>query len=242
VQKITDLFRDHHVIIADNSVCQSYQSLPKPKHCTIIPLETNIGYGAGANKGLAYAFTHGARNVVVINQDVSFTIRSVQALQNVCKAQQSGVSGPVLGWIDPVHYSTDLTFRRQELSYVSGSCMVISRDVFDIIGGFNTSYFMYYEDADMSMRVQMSGFMIKKFSVPGFRHDEKTGKKDPEKEYYLSRNHLKFMMAFAPFSVRMREFLRIPFRMIRYSKNKNVFALHGVADFLFGINGKMRER
>ena len=120
--------------------------------------------------------------------------------------------------------------------------MVISKDVFESTKGFNETYFMYYEDADLCLRARLSGFTIEKISVPGFRHDEKAGEKDTEKEYYLSRNHLGFVMKFASFDVKMREFFRIPLRMFRYTQDKNIYALRGIADFLLGVNGKRRER
>ncbi|MEK7166683.1 MAG: glycosyltransferase family 2 protein, partial [Patescibacteria group bacterium] len=213
LQKIIDLFREDNVVIVDNSEGDPFLGLHKRMHCVILSNAKNSGYGAGANRGMAYAFEHGAENVVVVNQDVSFSTRSVPMLRLTSKTKKSTVSGPVLGWIDPLHFSTDLTFRHQDISYISGSCMVISRDVFEATKGFDESYFMYYEDADLCMRARTSGFTIEKLSVPGFRHDEKAGDTGTEKEYYLSRNHLGFVMKFAPFQVKMREFFRIPLRL-----------------------------
>ncbi|MBI5614426.1 glycosyltransferase family 2 protein [Candidatus Gottesmanbacteria bacterium] len=241
LQDIVFLFRDDRVVIADNSDGNPYFGLKKSKNCVMLPSSQNLGYGAGANRGLSYAFEHGANNVIVINQDASFSLRSVQALHETCRTQDSTISGPVMGWIDPLHYSTDLTFHHQDVSYVSGSCMVISRDVFEATKGFNESYFMYYEDADICMRARMLGFLVEKLSVPGFKHDEKVGSLDAMKEYYLSRNHLRFVMNFAPFHVKMREFFRIPLRLYRYSGEKNRYAIRGIADFLLGKTGKMGD-
>lgn len=240
LQKIIDLFRDDHIVIVDNSEGDAFLGFRTPPHCVMLSSEKNIGYGVGANSGMAYAFEHGAENVVVVNQDASFSARSVQVLREICTHQSRAISGPVLGWIDPLHYSTDLSFHQQDISYVSGSCMVISKDVFEATRGFSESYFMYYEDVDFCTRARMFGFTIKKSSVSGFKHDEKAGSVDGAKEYYLSRNHLRFVMSYAPLEVKMREFIRIPVRMCRYASEKNRYAMRGIADFLLGVSGKMR--
>ena len=44
--------------------------------------------------------------------------------------------------------------------WVSGSVIFISKEWFSIIGGFNEDYWMYYEDVDLSMRVQKNNGKI----------------------------------------------------------------------------------
>ena len=47
-----------------------------------------------------------------------------------------------------------------EVHGVSGSCMLIRRDVFDQIGLFDEDYFAYQEDADYCLRVRQAGWKI----------------------------------------------------------------------------------
>lgn len=41
---------------------------------------------------------------------------------------------------------------------VSGACMMITRDVFNTVGGFSTDYFMYAEDLDLCYKICAAGF------------------------------------------------------------------------------------
>jgi len=47
-----------------------------------------------------------------------------------------------------------------EVDAVSGSFMMLSRDTYKLIGGFDTDFFMYGEDLDLCYRVQKSGMKV----------------------------------------------------------------------------------
>ena len=47
-------------------------------------------------------------------------------------------------------------------SWFPGYFMVISKDLFDQLKGFDEKYFMYCEDADLCIRVKKIGYSLKK--------------------------------------------------------------------------------
>ena len=55
------------------------------------------------------------------------------------------------------YLSDDETY---EVDAISGCFMMIRRDVYDEIGGFDESYFMYGEDLDLCYRTQKAGWKI----------------------------------------------------------------------------------
>ena len=42
--------------------------------------------------------------------------------------------------------------------WLSGACLLIKRDAFDAVGGFNDGFFMYFEDVDLGRRFGVAGY------------------------------------------------------------------------------------
>jgi len=48
----------------------------------------------------------------------------------------------------------------QEVGWVTGACLMMRRDVFEQIGGFDENFFMYFEDKDICKRVKKLGYKV----------------------------------------------------------------------------------
>ncbi len=48
----------------------------------------------------------------------------------------------------------------QEMGWLTGACLMIRRDVFEQLGGFDESFFMYFEDKDICKRVREEGWKV----------------------------------------------------------------------------------
>lgn len=45
-----------------------------------------------------------------------------------------------------------------EVDYVTGACMLISKDLFEIFRGFDPTFFMYYEESELQFRLNYAGY------------------------------------------------------------------------------------
>jgi N-acetylglucosaminyl-diphospho-decaprenol L-rhamnosyltransferase len=48
--------------------------------------------------------------------------------------------------------------RQRDAGWLSGSCVLVRRRAFDTLGGFDSGYFMYFEDVDLGYRLGQAGW------------------------------------------------------------------------------------
>jgi len=48
----------------------------------------------------------------------------------------------------------------QDVDFVSGAAILVKRDVFEQVGGFNPAYFMFAEEADLCFAIHQAGFRV----------------------------------------------------------------------------------
>jgi GT2 family glycosyltransferase len=77
-------------------------------------------------------------------------------------ANQSKILKALLRILWPSRYRT-LPTNRSSLIYcdwITGSCLLVSREDFDAIGGWSEDYWMYAEDADLCRRAEYMGMRV----------------------------------------------------------------------------------
>lgn len=80
-----------------------------------------------------------------------------------------------------------------ETTVLSGADMIVRKSVWDSIGGFDSIYFLYYEDTDLSYRITMAGYKLGVVPAAKICHDYDFGK-SKTKWFYIERNRYLFIM------------------------------------------------
>jgi len=60
-------------------------------------------------------------------------------------------------WMSAMKFESG--FSPVQVEAISGACMMLRREVFDLVQGFSTDYFMYAEDLDLCYKTHKAGFM-----------------------------------------------------------------------------------
>ncbi|GAA1732177.1 hypothetical protein GCM10009809_29580 [Isoptericola hypogeus] len=137
----------------------------------------NLGFGAGMNAGVARALELGATELLLLNPDAWMAPDGVAGLHAAVREEPWALVVPRIERPDGTVWAsgiTDLYLRdgtmharrrrppgmvvgRDVEEWVSGACVALSSMLWDKIGGFDSSYFLYWEDVDLSRRARDAG-------------------------------------------------------------------------------------
>jgi GT2 family glycosyltransferase len=127
--------------------------------------------------------------------------------------------------------------KTEETDIATGCCMLVRKEVFERTGNFDEKYFLYYEDADLSVRTKSKGFKIVYVPKSIIWHKNAGsvgGSGSVLQDYYITRNRLLFGFRYAPFrskSALFRESLLLLFKGRKWQKR-------GVIDYCLDQFGK----
>ena len=97
-------------------------------------------------------------------------------------------------------------FDNEKMDFGTGCCMLIPIGVLDKVGLFDESYFLYWEDVDLSQRITKAGYNIYLSPESKIWHKNagSTGGSGSEfHQYYQERNRLKFALHYAPLRTKL---------------------------------------
>lgn len=126
--------------------------------------------------------------------------------------------------------------KEKEIDFTTGACFLIKRQALKDIGLFDDKFFMYMEDADLSIRLKKKHWKIlyEPKAILWHKVAQSSGIGSDLNDYFISRNRLLFGMKYAK--------LRTKLALIRESIKLFVFGRHwqavGVRDFYLRKFGK----
>lgn len=178
----------------------------------------NNGFSSGNNLAIKQAFAEGAEWIACINNDTTVKEDFVtKLLEELSKIPPSVAGIPLkegngstslttsrvayaglIKWFTitlPHVYSLSEARRRSENIYAIGGGVAFHQSVIKRIGLWDERYFLYFEDADFSMRARKAGIQIIPLDGPIIEHAGSASTKklgDPLLLRYHSRNSLLF--------------------------------------------------
>lgn len=118
----------------------------------------NIGFGAGHNRLMEQAFSEGAEAYVAMNPDGRAHPKLLDALINCSK--RWGHAALVEALQFPCEHPKPFDVHDGQTPWASGACLLIPKRIYVPTSGFDTTFFMYCEDVDLSWRARAAGFHV----------------------------------------------------------------------------------
>lgn len=183
-----------------------------------VPLPDNRGFGPGVNAGVERALELGCSCVVLLNPDAEVTgelidqlrqavLADPDALVSPCLVDSTGkltFAGSSLDLVDgrvrsAAKAAADQRSGRAPVAWLTAACLAVHRDLWLRVGGFDESYFMYWEDVDFSYRCVEAGAHLVLREDLSVLHDQggtqgpRAGRaKSALYYYYNARNRMLF--------------------------------------------------
>jgi GT2 family glycosyltransferase len=175
-------YPNFEIIVIDNaSKDESVKYLKDNfKQVKIVELKKNKGFAEGANvgtrvaSGRILAFLNNdmearpdwlTNAVLILNLDKSTAAVQCKIMQHMNKNRIDavGLSVDRYGVVNMIGHDEEDSGQYDSLKEIgacSGGAMVVWKDIFLEVGGFDPLFFMYYEDVDLSWRIRLAGYKI----------------------------------------------------------------------------------
>lgn len=89
--------------------------------------------------------------------------------------------------------------------FATGCCLMIKKEVLEKVGMFDDTYYLYFEDGDLSERVKRAGYRIvfQPKAILWHINAGSSGSGSNLHDYFLTRNRMIFGMRYAPFRTKI---------------------------------------
>ncbi|WP_159083709.1 glycosyltransferase [Nocardioides terrigena] len=139
---------------------------------TVHECASNGGYSAGMNAGLQQLAQSDLDYVLFLTHEVRLAPTAAEELLRVATVQAAAIVGPTLFLGDGTAWSRggelgrrgqtkhDTSFSEHDFrraTWLDGACLLIAQDALANYGTFDESYFLYWEDVEISTRLAASG-------------------------------------------------------------------------------------
>lgn len=186
-----------HLVVVDNASTDNTVAKieemkkkygPSLASFSLINNKKNVGFGGGHH--LAIVNSH-SEYILVTNIDLEFQIDAIDSVMNMAlnEKDQAVASWELrqLPYEHPKYYDpvTQLT------NWSSHACILMRREAYHAVGGYEPKIFMYAEDVELSYRLRANGYLLKycpKASVIHHSYEDIYGTKPVQYKYSVLGN------------------------------------------------------
>jgi N-acetylglucosaminyl-diphospho-decaprenol L-rhamnosyltransferase len=161
------------VIVVDNaSKDDTLAQCRKFGHIRMIPSPENLGFGRGNNLGFAAST---GRYIYLLNPDARLV--GTGALVELCRGMDAhsrwGLAAsrvrsedgtheeqPATGYPGQRHVPHQFAKLPGGIAWILGASMIVRRELYEQLGGFDPAFFLYSEETDFCLRVRKAGYEI----------------------------------------------------------------------------------
>jgi GT2 family glycosyltransferase len=243
-----------------------------------IKLGYNSGFSGGSNAGAEEALKDGCKYLFISNNDLLFDKSAIEELHRVIESDEIiACAGPLLmkhreknpdiiqefggkinfkiGTVEKFYTNQNVNDAGlpgiMETDFVGGGVCFIKADVFKKIGMYETSYFAYFDEIDLSYRLKiLNNYKMMVTSKAKIWHNHNWSRKNNQSyyfEYYLSeRNkflyYRKYKLYFSMILMFLEDSVKFPWRLIWFKKvcdfKLGIYYLKGMLDGILNKRGK----
>ena len=265
ISSIIEIENEFSILIVDNaSTPETYNELKSlnDDRVYILPSEQNLGFTGGVNYALNYTMNnlHGFEYFFLINPDAFSSPNLISDLMKILKLNKDAAcispqilnsdgipwySGAAIDYLNgkvstSVNIKPESTNKYFEVDAFCGCAVLFDFDKVIRAGMFNEDLFMYYDEADLSIKLKKMGNKILYTPAYTIYHDVSYTTKDIThlKTYYMTRN--KFIVFNNSMSLKSKIYFMIH-ELAYHLKNRRIknaiYHLKGFYDFVKGKKG-----
>jgi N-acetylglucosaminyl-diphospho-decaprenol L-rhamnosyltransferase len=221
-----------HVLIVDNfhsvPARNAVIAIAREHGWTLLPMPANLGFGAAANEGVRHGAALGCTSFLLLNPDARIGTESIRDLWNAAESAPLTMQCPRI-----IRPDGTVWFRGGNLDvrsgnvragdlddaelWLTGACLMVHRDLWGRLGGFDPAFFMYWEDVDLSRRcldvggrLRMREDLTAVHQVGATQGPAGARTKSPGYCYFNCRNRLLFAAKHLPASGLLRWIIATP--------------------------------
>jgi N-acetylglucosaminyl-diphospho-decaprenol L-rhamnosyltransferase len=231
------------VVVVNNATdpteARAVEALAREHAWELIAPGANLGFGGGMNVGAARALAAGCSQLLLLNPDVAIDASSIVALAEQAAEGPLTLASPRLDWPDGrtwyagsrIDLRTGFTQLRPDHEqtgsdrWLAGTCLLVDRRAWELVGGFDERYFLYWEDVELTHRALGLGVRLLVVHDVVAVHSVGATQRQEGKSATYCRYNCRNRLLFATDHVGRRERLRWLWNAPRYAGR--VLVRHG---------------